>query len=381
MSDKLAKLEPVVSTLARPSPGPLIAARNNVQRRPELKEVFVRAKQQGWTADRLAKELEPVLENRIDGDAASIAQVALYLADEYLQIGDGILLIDPDTGKALARVTDDDIYEPMVPRGEGADAHLVKGLPRLNPSLEGLIVEWKFNRTREGEIAAAMAQRIHQTDLLREEGDTRLLPVTRAGRNQIVEAVREALPKCIPSSSFIRRHFGINEPTGDLQPLLRCVGVAKSLTPIHDLHGLNLRHDQFTAICARTTTQWVRDVSLTIALHAKSVETTKMDYSEFNPAKYESVGTWVADPNFTEVLGRRSTPVLYVESAPLTGLLGRVGVIEIDESSYECRAREFHGRWEVVAKFSYTLWVDWTAIRSFDIENVPVSGVSVEVLR
>jgi hypothetical protein len=57
-----------------------------------------------------------------------------------------------------------------------------------------------------------------------------------------------------------------------------------------------------------------------------------------------------------------------------------VGAIVIDPASYKCSTREFHDRWEIMAKFEYTVWIDWAKVRSLVIDDVPMSGLSVEVL-
>lgn len=386
MSDKLAKVDPQVSSLARPESGPLLAARQNIKRQPDAQAIFAKSREENWNADQLAEALQPVLELHVEGDSAAIAQVARYLADEYFQIGDGILIISTETGKAIAKITEDDIWvPPPVPREGGG---MVQPLPRLRPELEGLLVEWVFNRGREQALAATLARRSHQTALLREEGDRRLLPVTKAGRRQIVDAISDALRELLPgqcqglSREFLSHFEFRQDDPEDLKPLLRCVGLSKSLIPLQDPRGLNLRHDHFTAVTARIASQWTREIARSVAVFARQeLQPRPMAYRDLKPENVQGA-FWTGEPNTVELFHKTSPGVsaLPVDGAPPTGFSGIVGAIVIDPASYKCSTREFHDRWEIMAKFEYTVWIDWAKVRSLVIDDVPMSGLSVEVL-
>ena len=62
-------------------------------------------------------------------------------------------------------------------------------------------------------------------------------------------------------------------------------------------------------------------------------------------------------------------------------ILGRAGAIVADPNTYECAGRELFGRWEVVAKMDYTLWVDWAEVRAFHFVDVPATFAGVLVQR
>lgn len=385
--DKLARLEPQVRTLARPDAGPLLSSRHNIQRSPEAQDLFKRARAESWTAEQLAEQLQPVLQERVEGTNEQIAASARYLADEYLQIGDAVLLISTQTGKAIARVTDEDIWQPEpVPREGGG--RMARPLPRLRPELEGFLVEWVFNTSKEEALTASLSRRVTQTDLLRQEGDQRLLPVTKGGRKHIVTRVEEALPtllgECQGLTKEFLSHFELRseDPPG-LEPLLRCVAIARTLTPITDPTTFNLRHDHFTALSSRIPSQWVREFarSLAVAAHQRA-SAEPISYRNVALADLSSAQFWVAEPDTVQALYTKnpSSAAFPVEGAPTTGLNDKVGAIVIDPASYACRSREFHSRWEIVAKVEYVLWVDWTKIRTLNLDGVPTSGLSVEVL-
>lgn len=385
--NKLAKVNPQVNSLAQPEPGPLLAARQNIKRLPDAQAVFSKAREEDWTADQLTEALKPILEEHVEADTPfAIEHVARYLADEYFQIGDGILIVSTETGKAIAKVTEEDIWvPPPVPREGGG---MAQPLPRLRPELEGLLVEWTFNQDRERRLAAVLARRSHQTALLREEGDRRLLPVTRAGRKRIVEAIEALLPDLLPGQcqGLCREYlshfeFRTDEPKG-LKSLLRCVGIAKSVVPVHDPRGLNLRHDHYTAAAARITAQWTRDIARGVAVLARQEHQPQpIGYRDLKPENVQGL-FWTAEPNVVELLYKTAPGVsaLPVDASPPTGFSGTVGAIVLDPDSYSCAGREFHDRWEIMAKFEYTVWIDWAKVRSLAIDDAPISGLSVEVI-
>ena len=112
IADQSAGLEPEipqVQTLARPVAASLLAARHEAQRNPVLQKLVCQARKEKWSATQLAEAITPELTARLEDTPEQIAQVAQYLADEYSQIGDALLIVSNVTGKAIARITDKDI--------------------------------------------------------------------------------------------------------------------------------------------------------------------------------------------------------------------------------------------------------------------------------
>jgi hypothetical protein len=378
MSDKLSKIDPQVNSLARPEASCLIAARNEIQRNGAARVLFDQARTEDWDPKRLVEALQPVVEPVLDFELYDIAQALLYLADEYTQLGEGALIVSSATGKAVAKITEEDVWTPPpVPREGGG---MAQPLPRLRPDLEGFLVEWVFNQEREQGLLSKLSRRVSQTALLREEGDPRLLVVTRGGRKQIAAEIEEELPRLLTEHchgvvrNFIS-HFEMREeaPTDRvLKPLLRCTGFARSRVPIQDPSTFNFRHDHFTAICGRLAVQWVRDIARTLAVSAHTVKPHSVLFDQIGEIAVEGETYWIGPADVAKEFRERvQKHALPVEGVPLTGLSGVVGALVVDPASYRCSSREFLDRWEVAASFEYTLWVDWSKVRSFEVLGVP----------
>jgi hypothetical protein len=96
-------------------------------------------------------------------------EVAQYLADEYFQLGDAVLICDRTTGKAIARISDADMYQP--PDQVRESGNLAKPLPRLNPNLEGFLVSYIFEQERDRQLRADILATLPGTEFLAEHGD------------------------------------------------------------------------------------------------------------------------------------------------------------------------------------------------------------------
>ncbi len=392
VENALSVVAPDVLTLARPVPKFLLASRQVVQRSAKLQEAFRRSREEKWPASQLALELEEPLQGLLDTDnPQDVVQVALYLADEYQQMGDTMLLIDRDTGKAIARITDADLWQPdPVPREGGG---MAVPLPRLRPELEAFLVLWHFEKGREEKLLAEITPTLHQTDLLKQEGDPRLLPVTRAGRAHIVDQLREQLPRLLlmasgPVGAFLNRFElrGNDPPEGhSYEPLLRCTAIARSVSGVMDPKTMNLRFNRLGNLCGVIANSWGREIARTLTVAAREHFTPEpRDYTTLTEEELSNASAWVGGPDMIRAMREELFPkhqfalrgdVLPVEHAPLTALLRKpgmcVGAIVINEESYECKGREIHDRWEVGAKIEYTLWLDWSMIQAFDLTNVP----------
>lgn len=389
MSDKLAPFSdvteiersiPEVRTLARPTAIPLIAARNEVQRNLTLQRLFKQSREEQWDAAKLAAAIEPELSDRLDdGTPGQAHEVAVYLADEYTQIGNTLLIVSSTTGKAIAQISEDDIWQPPpVPRESGG---MATPLPRLRPDLHGFLVQWVFDEEREKRTIADLATRVNQTELLHVEGDRRLWPATKVGRANLTQHLNDRLPTLLQATQgnarvFLDKFEVRMEPSNwsNLEPLIKCTAVSRSVTHIADSLAMNLRYDPLTALGAQVATGWVRDIALSLALAAKdkAYAMVKIEYDRVTHTELFDTDFWLGDPRslvHVQPLVPSSLPVV---DAPLTGLRqGAVGAIVLDPSSYECRSRELFDRWEVVAVVEYTLYVNWVQVMSMELLNLP----------
>jgi len=389
----LERLVPEVNTLARPESGPLIAARFEVQRNLAIKTVFAQARREQWPADKLAEAVTPLLGVVLEAPAAQVAQVARYLADEYEQIGDSVLVCSSSTGKAFAKIHDEDIIQPRpVPR-ENTDK-LAQPLPRIRPDLHGFLVQWVFDEEREKVLTAALAERHHQTALQREEGDSRLLPITRSGRAELTQRLKDALPTLLradhgPGRVFLSCFDILDEPPNDsaLWPVEQCSATYGTVASIADLKSFNLKYDREVARLAQVRGGWARDIAMTLALEAQkhaAVKATIKWGTEFPIRDILALPheTWIGPPEFTQALvasGSLEVFHMVVAGAPVTGLQGKVGAIVLKGS--DCKSREIFDRWETAARIEYELWVDWFRVASLKFIDMPQPEVIVEVVR
>jgi hypothetical protein len=382
MTDLPARVR--VTSLAKPVPETLLAARTAVRVSPDLQAVFKQAKAEGWSSERLADALFTRLPDYVLAQT-DLWQTALYLADEYLQLGDHLLLVSPETGKVVAKLTEEDIYLPAPVSRETEDGktHLAQPLPRLRPDLEGMLVEWHFTKGRENRLVTALAKRANQTELFKQEGDPRLLRATKGGRKQIVDRLREALPTFLQaatgvSGELLNLFTSCAGPLAGLVGSAPCTGFARALTPVVDPLTFNLHHDPYTTLQGQITSQWTRDIARVLA---------GLTYAH-GPVNDASVldslpnGLWIAEPDVAMAL--RGKLVFPVERVP-TVLLHTwnqcpVAKIWVRPDSYQCQSREFLDRWEVAASFEFVVYLDPRQISAYDLKDVPESGVHTEVV-
>jgi hypothetical protein len=365
----LTKLEPEVRTLARPAPKPLLAARALVQRDADLQVAFVRAKAEGWDSRRLVEEVLPKLVEDIDAEPEAVREAGLYLADEYLQGGDGIMLVSRETGKVLARLSEDDVWHPAPVRRE--DGSLVQPLPRMRPDLEGFLVHWAFDRSREQRATAAIAPWASSSAAAKQ--------VTREGRQSLARQLRDEAGRFLADVRGGAREFlsafevTEGEVVGGLSPLPLSTACAKTRTPLADLGAFNFRFDVMGSQRGAIATGWVSEMARMLAGSCPEVRT--VDASALTTRDFEGVDVWAAAVHAADVLRRFCRPAVYVEGRRTMGLTGRVGVLQLYPGSYRVESREVFDRWEVFASVDYTLWVDWGAVRGLVIESEPVATV------
>ena len=385
----MERVVPDVLTVARPLATPLIAARYEVQRNGKIKEAFLAYRAEPNNLEGLVNAIATELEQKLEAPADQLAQVARYLADEYAQLGDGVLVCSTATGKAFARIRDEDIYQPApVPR-ENSD-RLVSPLPRLRPDLHGFLIKWVFDEEREKKITIALTARVAQTALQREDGDRRLLPVTREGRKELTQDLKERLPGLLAgvqgkSLEFLR-HFEIRETppenTEGLHALGKRLAVHRIVSPVMDPSTFNLKFDHLTAKGAQLSAYWVRDIASTLAIEAKNLAGTQIDRAWRTPLDMGIAGFWFGHPAFAWCLdGAMAVQGNQGKGAPATCLTGPAGILVIDPTGYECKGREVFDRWETAASISYELFVDFSKVVSVTSHDEPDPEVTAEVVR
>jgi hypothetical protein len=411
MPDKLATvgggglsrvLTPEVRTLAKPSPTPLIGARGVVHRTPALKAVFEQAKREGWTPEQLAGAITPDLETALDCSPEQSVEAAQYLADEYFQLGDAVLLCDRTTGKAIARISDADMYQPPPQRRHGS-TELAPSLPRLNPNLEGFLVSYIFEQERDAQVRREALAALPQSAFLADSGDDpRVRAVTRAGRLGIAENVRAALPDVLEAVQGSARVFLgyfelVTEAPPHLTALPRQTAESTGRVNIVDPKAMNARFSWEATIRARTGVGWVREMATHLVNDAQKYIRHDLQASvPLDLLTHEHIDGrpfWTGDPATIRALSMVPRPPGIVPftgfpcptNGGVLGLSGpglgfHIGAIQIHPDTYEFSTREVHLRWEMIARMEYTLYVNWDYVQFLQVTDIPIHA-RAEIVR
>lgn len=377
------RFEPKVLSKAEPEVDWLLQARADINSDKDLQTILREGKETGRDpVDKLAAALNAKWEGNYWFEAREVAQ---YLWDEFTQIGQGLHLISSETGKIVVTLDENDIYQPaMVPREGGG---MAKPLPRIRPDLEGLIYTWTFEKSREQEIVRALAERGHQTALLREEGDPRLLVASRRGRKQIVAALAQLDPQrllraCGGTSAAFLNHFdlGTEDPeSGDLE-LLEGTAASSSTLGIQDMQATNLHHNRAGSLQGALVQGWVREVArqLSVAAHRRVPGMGGLPLDDFCKDDLNGCQFWVSPPDTLKHLRRvdPTTTVMPVVGAQLIGLKGKVGAIVVPKE-FSVSSHELFDRWETHSALEVRLWIDWSAITVLTLRNVALDGLVV----
>jgi hypothetical protein len=395
-SDKLVKadehplvqrLDPQVETKAQPQRDWLLQARADINSDTDLQQIFREARAEGRSPESVADAVSSYLTAKWGGHGSEAYEAALYLANEHDQLGEGVHLVSTETGRVTLTLAEKDIWQPPdVPREGGG---MVKPLPRIRPDLESLVVTWTFDQVREQHIVQALAARGHQTDLLRQEGDPRLLVATRAGRRQIVQGIVGHTPKALleatggTAAAFLR-HLDLRttEPVGTALQALSGVVTARSKMTIADQTTVNLHHNRARTLQGALAQGWVRDIArrLSLAVQARSSAVGEIDAHELRAEHLGDVAWfWVAPPELVSVIQelRPNCTILPSDGAALIGFLKpKVGALVVPEE-FAAEHHERFDQWEVATHLPYQLWVDWDAFKYLPVGGLEYQGYVV----
>jgi hypothetical protein len=384
-SDLVSKLEPQVTSLAKPSSSSLLQARADVQRDAVAKQLFLDAKEQGHSTEWLTDQLASRLAGLWDGNLPEALDAARYLADEWTQLGEGILIVSNETGKVIAKLDEKDLYTPApVPRESGM---MAEPLTRIEPGMEAMIVSWVFEKGREERIEALLAERGHQTALQREEGDRRLWIASRRGRARMAGALADDHPKTLleraggTSGGFLK-HFdlALNPPEGASQGRKYYLEATMALR-VQDPLTSNLQYDRLGAMRGVVAQIWVRELGRMLARDAR--QPLVWDAGSLTVSQIQTAETWVAAPEvmlrFMAVLSEahKTSVILPVNDSGTMGLKGKVGTIVVPETC-TVQNREVFGRWEVYASMKVEVFIDWSKVIPVVVQGI---DPAVQVVR
>lgn len=389
MTSKLAKtqqelarrLDPKIETTAKPKPDWLLQARAEIRSDREIQSVFVEAKREGHSPKWLADQVSTRLMAKWEGKTAQAAEAALFLADEFFQVGEGIHIVSTETGRIVATVSEDDIYQPApLPREGGGVA---VPLPRLDPNLEAFITTWTFESGREERILRALVEKGQRAIAF---NDPRLHPATRMGRSQIVEDVAGMSPESLlrglggTSGAFLsffklrttpwedRRQTLVHGREPDLEATIE----ARSVVKIGDQTTVNIHHDRRATLRGVLPQGWVREMArlLAEAMHRRG-EPIKLELNEV-PKLANGDMFWVIPPEAVRQFVKPGWTIMPVDRVQTVGIPQgtKLGTIVIPER-FAAASHELFERWEAVGDLDFQMWVDKPeAIICLEIEGL-----------
>jgi len=383
MSDDL--IVPQVSTLAKPLGRTLLDVRFEIQRNNEVRATFEKYKgrKDPEAPALLTDEIVDMLAYSLNTGPEQLREACRYLADEYLQVGDSVLVISRQTGKAIARLTEKDMWQPeAVPRFGG---DMVVPAARIRPELQGFLVRWEFERDREQRIVNELAERFPSIPGISPEEDRRLLPTTRVGREVIVRDLRDSLPTLLQTAlggklgRLIRLLDGQHE--GKLTRFPGFKAYARVTVQMMDHKARNLLFDVLNSHRAVIAAQWGREIARTLSRLAHDHGVVHIeDFQTYNPDS--ELGLWIAPPD--EALAFRGRPVQFTGVIPIENALttlvwnGSLGRLHCGET--HIASREIHDRWEIAATLDYDLDLDLSCFSPRQFTNLPQVAYTGEVV-
>lgn len=380
-----ASLNIEVVSSANPDSSLLRSIRQVIPQNDQIRQIFIDAQTDPDGPNKVDRQrLLGLLHEIYPHD--EIGDVAEYLADEFEQIGDGILLISSDTGRAVAKVSEQSLYEASpVPRESG---NMVERGVMIRPDVEAFLSYWSFENEREHNVRSQAIARLNQTDLQREEGDRRTLILSKEGRRTIAQEVQNSIGDAFKN------------PNGPAQSLLDYFPIGKASFPfpnpcvpikiipwsrirrrVQDQLTVNPKYDALTATLASVTSSWTRSIVSTLLQEASLRELEWPQGSLDAVLEEHSGGRWFAEPNLARALLDRGCRVFAANGPPNLALhmFREAGYLELVEDKIGTNHRELHDRWTIESATEVILHVCWEFFDVVPITGDFTSGVSVEV--
>jgi hypothetical protein len=387
--DLLERYKPQpIESAADPDPELLLDGRAAVMGNDETRRILREGRESGQDRGDLRDLLAMQLASHWQGEIGldSCLEVATYLVDEYLTLGEGIFLVSRETGKIEAQLSEDDLYKPApVPREDGT---LAQPLARIRPDIQSNIAVWLHNREREKTILAELTRRANLTPLLEQEGDRRLQVATRHGRAQIVAEVAQEAPAALlgalsgPLGAFVRRFPVTATLPGKTEHLvpIEVETLARTRQGVQDPLTTNLSYSPKAQLRSALPAAWLRQV---LKLFAERVH-AHPDFSGSPPTPLDQLtrqdlgdaDLWIVDPNLVRAF-RDLDPNLVlipIPGAPPLGIeSGEVGCLQVP-GEFSPASRELFDRWQVEAGLQVTIWYDPTLVNWVVVTDVPLQA-------
>lgn len=383
--DDIVRILDTLNTRANPDKDVLLLARKTISTYPEkFQDAFTQARNKCLSSSALADFLQVQLSMHLSDEntvnASDLYDAALYLADEFLQLGDNILLVSTETGKALTVLSPEDFWQPEDTAREGTNK-LAKTSIRLRPDLESFIVYYQYARSKEQKVIETLTKKMSVSEFLAQKGDPRLFRVTQKGRARIAEQVKENLPSLFTDPGitfdFMQLFKKCESPANVPAEYTSCPPItvnAKIITRIEDLLAFNLQHDPLTAILRSIEIQWSK------AIARKIVDFVAVKRMPISIASNFSEGFWVTNPDAAVMLRKKNLKVLpipYMKSALLIqGTMPAYFLV----GSYQSASRELLDRWEISATSTFTFYLKASCFSLYEFTDLPQFEVLAEIV-
>jgi len=385
------RLEVAVSSTATPSAENLLQARADLNRDEDLRQILERFRSEkrsrDWLADVLAIRMAVLWGDSVP--FSDVVEVCGYLADEAEQLGEGIYLASPETGKVQAVLSEEDLYQPeMVPREGGG---LAQPLKRVRPDLEAAIICHYHEKDREEKILRALRKKLPSTELLVDGFDSRLRIATRAGRSAIVQSVTQMTPKALleaaggTTGAFLRYLEVVTDdkdPDPSWQDLGEHIAVARSRMGIQDPTTVNLQYNREAALRGIIPQQWVRGIASWLAEHVckERAPVVPIPVEDLTEEDLASIAFWLLPPDAYPVFERLQPRMqaMPLENIDPVGIFkgARLGRLVVDES-FGASSHELFARWETEAHLKYRLYLNPKAVYLLRLSGLAHAAVVV----
>ena len=382
-----ASLDIEVVSSANPDPNLLRSIRLILPHNEQIRQVFLDAQQERdldapvrVDRQRLLGILHEVYPNE------GIQDVSEYLADEFEQIGDGILLVSSDTGKAIAKISEGSLYEAAPVMRESGNT-VERGV-MIRPDVEAFLSYWSFEQEREKCVRSKALARLNQTELQREEGDQRTLILSREGRRSIAQEVQNLVGESFKKKSDSRYfsfldYFPVGGSLSEPCTPVKIILWSRVQRKIQDQLTTNTKYDPLTATLAAVTSSWKRSIVSTLLKESSSRE-LEWPVGGIDEAleDHGKGGMWFCEPNLARALLDRGCRVFAAPGPPNLALhmYRQAGYLELDEEKIGTNNREVHDRWTIESAAEVTLHICWDLVDIVPITGNFTSGVSVEVV-
>jgi hypothetical protein len=383
-----ASLDVEVVSSANPDPNLLRSIRLVLPQNDQVRQVFLDAQSERDFGEPVRvdrQRLLGLLHEVYPHD--EIQDVVEYLSDEFEQIGDGILLVSSDTGKAIAKISEDSLYEAAPVLRETGNT-VERGV-MVRPDIEAFLSYWSFENDRERIVRSQALARLNQTELQREDGDRRTRILSRDGRRGIAQDVQDLVGEAFKKSDSGSRYFALLDyfPVGGSLPEpttpFKIILWSRVRRKIQDQLTVNPKYDPLTATLAAVTSSWKRSIVSTLLKEATSRE-LEWPVAGLDEAleDHGSGGMWFCEPNLARALLDRGCRVFAAPGPPNLALhmYRQAGYLELDEEKIGTNNREVHDRWTIESAAEVTLHVCWDFVDIVPITGDFSSGVSVEVV-